>query len=64
MNRIHICAHSMFGSPCSLFAIQRSLFGLYTIEPTMFRMLCSSRNTKESFVYMHCYGLYSGVYMW
>ncbi len=57
-------AHSMFGSPRSVFAVQRSVFGLYSLEPTMFPMPCSFGGIKEPFVYMHCCGLYLRVFMW
>ena len=54
----------MFGSPWSLSAIQRSLFGLYTLKRTMFPMQCFIGGMKEPCVYMHCHGLYLGVFMW
>ena len=56
--------HSTFGSPRSLSTIRRLVFGLYTLEPTMFSMPCLSSGMKEPFVYMHCCGLYLGVFMW
>ena len=41
MNRGHNSMCSMFVNLGSLYAIQRSLFGLHTLEPTMFPMMCS-----------------------
>jgi hypothetical protein len=49
---------SMFDSPRSLFAMHRSLFGLYTLEPTILAIPCSSSGMKEPYVYMRCRGLY------
>ena len=64
MNRAKSFAYSMFGSPRSLYAIRRSLFGLFTPKPTRFPMLCSPGGMKEPIVYMHCFGLCLGVFMW
>ena len=64
MSRAYSSARSMFGSLGSLSAIRSSLLGLYTPKPTMSPMPCSSSSTKEPFVYVHCCGLYLGVFMW
>lgn len=45
---------SMFDSPRRLIAMRRSLFGLYTHEPTMLPIPCSFGGMKEPYVYMHC----------
>ena len=54
----------MFGSLRNFPSIRRSLFGLYTPKPTLFLMLCSYGSMKKLFVYVHCCGLYLGVFMW
>ena len=64
MNRALSSAHSLFGSPQSLYAIQRSLLGIYAPMPTMFLTLCLFGGMKEPSMYTHCCGLYLGVFIW
>lgn len=52
----------IFGRPWSLFAMRRSLFGLYM--PTVLPMSCSSSGTNEPYVSIHCWGLYIWLLMW
>lgn len=52
---------SLFGCPRSHSTIQRSLFELYTFEPTMFPMSCSSGGMKELFVFAFYVGCVWGL---
>ena len=64
MRRAYSSALSMFGKPGSLSAMRRLLFGLYTPEPAMFPIPCSSGGIKEPSVYVHCWGLYFRGFTW
>ena len=62
INKAQSSTHSVFGSLRSFFAIRRSLFGLYNLEPSIFSLSCSSSSMWEPSIYT-LWVVFGGIYM-